>query len=476
MTILYSNINSENNIFNVLNYGAIGDGVTDDTLAIQAAIDAVPSNGGGIVLLPGKFKITSTISISGKPGLIVRGSKIPVVPGSLSTGYPGSIIWGGALNGTMITLENPVQLALENIELRGSGNGPSGAAIGLYITQQNTGWGVCDFKNIGIDWCTQTPVVIEGLVDGGRNFWHRCSFWNRHNTTGSANYDSIILYRNCSNVVDHWQKCEFIYDDGLGNKPSGSYSIYVSGGSPDIFMTDCYTRSHMGIVAHPGSAPYFTLLQHYSEDTNFLTLPSINSRQTLISCNHVSTHGGYSIRASGAGTAGKALTIDGGQYIGSVNILSRGPVVISNNPTFTGGISFVDSRDIIRIGRHGNYSNTSVGAINAQSFIPAIAAAQTATNIFPNLYIGQILPIGPLTNNTTILAPSGVDNSWDIGREFEFHITGNNSNNYTVNFNSVFKLSEGSYVHSGSGKLDILTFRYNGTSWVETSRSMNITP
>jgi hypothetical protein len=51
--------------FDVLHYGAVGDGVTDDTEAIQDAIDAASAAGGGIVLLPpGRYALTPSVTSS----------------------------------------------------------------------------------------------------------------------------------------------------------------------------------------------------------------------------------------------------------------------------------------------------------------------------------------------------------------------------------------------------------------------------
>ena len=47
-------------IFNVQNFGAKGDGITDDTAAIQRAIDAAAAAGGGQVYVP-----TGTYIVSG---------------------------------------------------------------------------------------------------------------------------------------------------------------------------------------------------------------------------------------------------------------------------------------------------------------------------------------------------------------------------------------------------------------------------
>lgn len=65
--------------FNIKDYGAVGNGLADDTAAVQAAVDAVRAIGGGTVWAPpGTYLITSTIDLYQKKRLTVniRGSGI----------------------------------------------------------------------------------------------------------------------------------------------------------------------------------------------------------------------------------------------------------------------------------------------------------------------------------------------------------------------------------------------------------------
>ena len=73
-------------------FGAMGDGVTDDTLALQSAIDSLDSTHPVLYLPAGTYRITSTLNIVGKINVAIIGEDPKTT----------KIIWGGAASGTMI--------------------------------------------------------------------------------------------------------------------------------------------------------------------------------------------------------------------------------------------------------------------------------------------------------------------------------------------------------------------------------------
>lgn len=66
--------------FNAKNYGALCNGTTDDTSAIQAAINAAKTAGGGVVYLPGLCGITSPLALSANVTLAGVGMGSGVTP------------------------------------------------------------------------------------------------------------------------------------------------------------------------------------------------------------------------------------------------------------------------------------------------------------------------------------------------------------------------------------------------------------
>lgn len=74
-------VNSTVGIYNVLDYGAVGDGTTDDAAAIDAAMAAASAAGGGTVWLPAGTYILGTVSARGGSdnSYIVANSNVNVI-------------------------------------------------------------------------------------------------------------------------------------------------------------------------------------------------------------------------------------------------------------------------------------------------------------------------------------------------------------------------------------------------------------
>jgi len=83
---------------NVLDFGAVGDGVANDTIAIQAAIDSI-SDDGVLVVPPGTYKITSTLTLgqSGKGARLVGIGKPTIKFYGLSASTDCVVLNGAAM-------------------------------------------------------------------------------------------------------------------------------------------------------------------------------------------------------------------------------------------------------------------------------------------------------------------------------------------------------------------------------------------
>jgi len=104
---------------NVKEFGAVGDGVADDTGAIRKAIAAVPS---GAVLLPaGRYKITDRLVIN-KPGVVLRGEG----PDATTLYMPKSLLEierGAAFEG-LAPFKNPFSFGGAFVEIEATSPAP----------------------------------------------------------------------------------------------------------------------------------------------------------------------------------------------------------------------------------------------------------------------------------------------------------------------------------------------------------------
>lgn len=103
-------------IYNPLKFGAVGDGVADDTAAIQAAIDAAIASFGIVELTPKRYKITATLTAKNADSFRISG-----IGGGSSSALDGtSLVWHGDATRPAIRLASCRNSHIENINISAS--------------------------------------------------------------------------------------------------------------------------------------------------------------------------------------------------------------------------------------------------------------------------------------------------------------------------------------------------------------------
>lgn len=273
-------------IYNVKDspYNASGNGVADDTTAIQSAIDAAEAAGGGIVFFPaGTYIISSTLTITEPVSLVGEGSdrtdfeagaftNYATTPSantsvrSFDTGRSISLIrWsGGAARGTMVRVMKTGtggaasthyaiggmfwhDLAFDSTVFTYNGVGICldfdmvqksvfsnikiayipGTAVRLYPRHKLSGNPSqnCDFNhfdNIHIDYCMR-GFLLDATIEGTMN-----------STTGV--WSGLSFYGNCcnnvfTNIGIRFSGGEMVYDGYSGKATGGDATTLVDTGA-----------------------------------------------------------------------------------------------------------------------------------------------------------------------------------------------------------------------------------------------------
>jgi hypothetical protein len=154
-------------------FGAVGDGVTDDTAAIQAAIDAITKTGngsGGTVLLPaGTYVLTATLNLSKR--FMFRLLGIGSSDSLTATKNTVTLLWNGANGGTVLNMNQCRDCVVEGFRIM---PGTGTISVGIDIDNAapitvNASHNVV--RNVTIDTSTtaiqiaKTSTATSGLLD-----------------------------------------------------------------------------------------------------------------------------------------------------------------------------------------------------------------------------------------------------------------------------------------------------------------------
>ena len=236
-------------ITSVKDYGAVGDGVTDDTAAIQAAITAVGSSNNGKIIFPaGIYKISAELSITSPVILCGDGPKASVIRQTSATANGlnfnfSSLVQGGGL------FDLSVEAGAGWITSGFQGTGSTG--IGIRVKNSN---GKFVAKNYGVH-NFNTSVSVNGCY---------YTWWS----------DAEHLYATTSTLV-------IDTNDGLSTGTLGAGNSFTDSKYSNFGFTGTNTNS-VGIKLLASGGDFFRGLDVTTFNNAVLTQPT-TGKQVLYS-------------------------------------------------------------------------------------------------------------------------------------------------------------------------------------------------
>jgi len=265
-------------IISVKDFGAVGDGVVDDTAAIQDAIDAVIAQGGGKLTMPaGKYLVSATLNIKGTNSFILEGDGSGDARYAL--GYePNTIILTDAAIG--ISLDNigagtsrTNNVVLRDFSLKQVNEAKLG--IGIEIPTSASFHGNFRFENIAVNhfatglyaryvgWLymdkstfqfnTNGVDIVGNIINGTDCLIYQNGAYDgtAFNDMSSALLFTIPFGLKISANAASFQGCDF-ENNGIGVLTYSDPSLVIQ---PQIDFTSCYFEAHS-----KQSAAFFTSL------------------------------------------------------------------------------------------------------------------------------------------------------------------------------------------------------------------------
>lgn len=250
-------------------FGAVGDGVADDTAAIQAAIAALPSTGGIVNFPAGTYKVTSTITEGAATKQIVfkgAGQGRPVNGAS-------TIIKGSGI--TIMKLDADFS-SIQDLTIYGN---PSNAStIGLIIGDTVDGVAFCGLQNVTIEGTTASGKGIQcewGLENSFTNVTvHQWATGVEALATGGAakasNANSFVgckIRENATGV----SLPDAVHAVFVGGTIEGNTIAGFSLGSGSLYLSSSWLENGSGTAAGvvcTGSGSLYSVGNVYSNTAN----------------------------------------------------------------------------------------------------------------------------------------------------------------------------------------------------------------
>lgn len=454
---------------NVLDYGAVGDGIADDTNALKDAIAAAK-----LVYLPaGTYRITSPLYLTGVEGsggtqLIGAGSGQTIISKSTVTAGTGSNTSRGGTVTDSYAVDAAIILthadnsyaydvAIQGLSIVGATNINAYAiyhprASGLKLKDVTTFY--FKYGNFTYDtWLSTFESVTHW--GGGPTPWS--AFYWKIDTSGGATGTTCTF-------IDCWAR------DGTGtgwNITGLGYSSLINCAADNILGSAYYVETSQVSMMGCGSENIVLTASGFGMYFN-------NSVVNMIGCRAYAYTGDTGATYWKAATSSVVAqeckfddyTLANGAY--NIGISDTSNVVDINNTWPSNGntfISYTSNSTRRRIVNGVDTVESSVGSRTLQSYL--LTNASYSASITPDAsatYASFVIT----PNNTsafTINAPTNPK----TGGHLEISIVNGVGAMGAITWDSIYKLS--AWTNPANGYSRSILFRYNGTNWVQVSQT-----
>ncbi|MBD1554186.1 M10 family metallopeptidase C-terminal domain-containing protein [Pseudomonas typographi] len=211
-------------VFDVRNYGAKGDGVTDDTLAIQKAINAASAAGGGQVIIPEGTFVVSDSDGNGSALILKNGVELS---GSGDAGSTLALANGatGTLAMLAVTSAASHDVGVSNLNLDANRSGGSATVTGVRLQGSDVtidGVNVRNASGIGFDASSGAEALVIRNSVAQNNGLDGFKLADLVNSTVQDNR-ALDNGRNGINVTVGSDALTLADNDASGNAANGLY-------------------------------------------------------------------------------------------------------------------------------------------------------------------------------------------------------------------------------------------------------------
>jgi len=468
-------------------FGAKGDGVTDDTAALQTALNYAAANNCELVFPLGIYRITSGLTISGTQGSSI--GKSVRLTGEVSTvdGTPGGVIikWAGSVSSanTLFIADGLAKLHVKGISFYGN------SAVGAAFLVTYHGGSYSPFG-----W-TFTDCSFENVLSGGYGFrvigtsgcarfkFSECLF---QAGPGAIGYKS----ENANAVSMKFLSC------GFGNS---LYGIHINGGAFNAdacefslnSSADVYLQIHGPIVMTGCWGEQSNQFIKTDRRTQYSSLTLIDCVVSSYPWSYWKNLGETTAQPTNDYTQWMAvfwdreagLTLIGCQFNDVYNGASVGAIAPLTSSLITAGNqSGLNTRPTFI--NHGSFSQSAANTFTTSFFVYAssvLAPLLPSRKLVAIFTAGGAVTLSPflgstnvwtLNANTTVTMP--VTALSEPGDEVVLVFIQGGAATYTTAFVNC-KIVGGSFVPTtGAGARSVIKLQYDGTFWNEISRGLNL--